>query len=73
MPIGFGLQPAGSSPAGLGAPAVAPVHDRGLLLDPITRQPLSGRFLDPNTRQYVTAVDGRIVGMTRAQQHVANL
>lgn len=71
MPIGFGLQPAGSSPAGLGAPDVAPKHDGGVLRDPVTLASLGGRYLDPNTRQYVTTADGRMVGMTRAQQHVA--
>lgn len=66
---GFGLQPAGLSPAGFGAPARAEEPQRGILRDR-NGQPQGSRLIDPVTRDYVVASDGRAVGMHNVQQLV---
>ena len=68
---GAGLQPAGLSPAGVGtstpsAPnAGVPLHDPNTL-----GVSLSGRYIDPQLRQYVFDANGRTYGMTEARQLV---
>lgn len=67
---GFGLQPAGASPAGLGTPSQAPPRGGVLFRNRSSGESLHGRFIDPRTRTYVFDSYGRTVGMTAAQQGV---
>jgi hypothetical protein len=70
MPSGAGNAPAGSSSAGYGVPDVAPNPLTGPLPDLRTGQPCTGRFLDPITKDYRFASDGRLLGMGTVPQLV---
>lgn len=59
---GFGLQPAGSTPAGLGTPSTADVPGGALLRDTATGKSLGSRKIDPVSRDYELDANGRIVG-----------
>lgn len=67
---GFGSQPAGSSPYGLGTPATAPSQAGGIFVDPATGLSTGSRLIDPATRDYVYDENGRAVGMSDVQQLV---
>lgn len=67
---GFGAQPAGSSPYGIGTPAVADGTGGTILLDPTTNRSTGSRKIDQTTRDYVVDEYGRFVGMPDVQQLV---
>jgi hypothetical protein len=67
-PVGFGLTPRGVGPYGYGTPATAPVPGGGVLRDEKTGATLTGRRIDPRTRQYVFDEYGRILGMPTVPQ-----
>jgi hypothetical protein len=59
---GFGNQPAGSSPAGWGTPAIADVSGGTILRDTATGKRLGSRKINPTTRDYALDENGRILG-----------
>lgn len=67
---GFGIQPAGTTPAGLGAPEEVPPYEPTLFRDRKTGKSLSGRYIDPGTRRYLMDASGRTFGMSIGQQGV---
>ena len=67
---GFGSQPFGSSPYGIGTPATAPEDGGALLRDVDTGQTRGSRKVDPFTRDYVVDTNGRLVGMGNTKQLV---
>jgi hypothetical protein len=60
---GLGLQPAGTSPAGFGMPQATVLIDENGFGQ-------GSRRIDPVTRDYVIAADGRAVGMQNVQHLV---
>ena len=70
MSDGFGNQPFGSSPYGIGTPAVYPGLGGAILRDAKTGASLGSRRIDPRTRDYVVDSNGRILGMSKTQQLV---
>src|SRR5579864_6548342 len=67
---GAGFQPAGLSPAGFGPVQQAPAPIFIILPDPLTGKSLTGRFIDPRTRQYAFTTDGRTQGFGTVPQLV---
>jgi hypothetical protein len=59
---GFGVQPAGTSPAGWGTPDLADVPCGAVLRDPATGASTGSRKVDPLTRDYAMDGCGRILG-----------
>ncbi len=59
---GFGHQPAGSSPAGWGTPALADAPCGDILRDPATGRRTGSRRINPLTRDYEMDGCGRILG-----------
>lgn len=71
MPRGAGQAPAGVSPAGFGAPDVAPSAVAGaLLVDAYDGTPREARKIDQRSRQYVFDANGRVQGMRGVYQLV---
>jgi hypothetical protein len=70
MPLGAGYAPAGSSSAGYGVPGTASVPINAPLPDAETGLPQTGRFIDPITKDYRFAADGRLYGMNTVPQLV---
>lgn len=67
---GFGSQPAGSSPYGLGTPTTAPEDGGAIFRDPATGLSTGSRLIDSVTKDYVYDEYGRAVGMPDVQQLV---
>jgi hypothetical protein len=67
---GFGLQPAGVSPAGFGAPSQTGLGSDVVLPDESVGGSHGSRKINPITRTYVLNEDGRISGMNNVQQLV---
>jgi hypothetical protein len=67
---GFGSQPNGSSPYGIGTPAVSSGTGGKLLRDTSTGRRMGSRRIDPFTKDYVLDENGRILGMNNTQQLV---
>jgi hypothetical protein len=67
---GFGIQPAGLSPAGVGTPATAPANSGFALRNAFDGSAAGSRKLDPATNQYAIDSYGRVTGMSSAQQLV---
>jgi hypothetical protein len=67
---GFGSQPLGSTPYGLGTPASAPIPGGAVLRNPATNASTGSRRIDPKTGDYVLDDSGRILGMSDTQQLV---
>jgi hypothetical protein len=67
---GYGIQPAGTSPAGLGTPALAAPNAGAALTDPNTGAQTGGRLIDTRTRDYVADANGRLAGMSNVPQLV---
>jgi hypothetical protein len=70
MPLGFGSFGAGSASAGYGVPDQATVPNNALLPDANTGLPQTGRYIDPVAKSYKFTPDGRLYGMSTAQQVV---
>jgi hypothetical protein len=70
MPNGFGSQPFGSTPYGLGSPATAPARGGALLRDATTGQSRGSRKINPSTRDYELDEYGRLLGMSDVHQLV---
>lgn len=67
---GFGDQPAGGSPYGLGTPSVqADLGGKALRVANSNKQ-TGSRYFDPQKKDYVIGDDGRIEGMDDVQQLV---
>jgi hypothetical protein len=66
--VGAAFAPAGSSFAGWGVPATANAPGGVVFRDPYTGVSLTGRRIDPVTKQFVIDANGRALGMTTAQQ-----
>lgn len=70
MPPGFGSSPFGSGPYGFGEPSgSAPVRAK-VYFDASTGTQLTGRKIDPGSRQYVFGDDGSITGQATVPQLV---
>lgn len=68
---GIGFQPAGTSPAGVGAPDQTEMPSNVVLPDQLDLTVgHGGRRIDPKTRDYVMTEDGRLEGMSDVQQLV---
>lgn len=67
---GFGSQPFGTSPYGIGVPATAAAPGGKVLRDPNTGQATGSRRIDPVTKDYVLDEHGRILGMSNTRQLV---
>ncbi len=59
---GFGVQPAGTSPAGWGTPDLADIPGGAVLRDPATGKSLGSRKIDSRSRDYELDENGRILG-----------
>lgn len=70
MPLGAGLQPAGASPAGFGAPTQTGLGSNVVLPDTSVGGSHGSRKIHPVTRDYVMNDAGRIEGMNNVQQLV---
>lgn len=70
MPLGAGFQPAGSSPAGFGAPTQTGLGSNVVLPDSRVGGSHGSRKIHPVTRDYVMNDEGRIEGMNNVQQLV---
>jgi len=68
---GFGSQPYGSSPYGIGTPTTATSPGGAVLRHPEAATQTGSRRIDPVTRDYVTDENGRTLGMGDVQQLVA--
>jgi hypothetical protein len=67
--LGAGLCPAGSSAAGFGSPAIA--DENGNTVLPLANGGTgTGRYIDPQTRDYVATADGNLQGLGSAAQDV---
>lgn len=67
---GAGLFPAGLFPGGYGAPATVAATPASPLPDPSTGLSLTGRFINPQTNDFVMQADGRLQGMPTVAQLV---
>lgn len=67
---GFGSQPFGSSPYGIGTPAVATELGGKLFQDAASGEQTGSRKIDPLTRDYEINDYGRIAGMSNVKQLV---
>lgn len=70
MPLGAGFQPAGSTPAGFGAPTQTGLGSNVVLPDSAVGGSHGSRKIHPVTRDYVMNDEGRIEGMNNIQQLV---
>jgi hypothetical protein len=70
MPTGAGLSPAGSSICGYGLYDAANIPNPQALPDYVTNLQQTGRFLNADTGDYAATPDGRLQGMSTAQQVV---
>jgi hypothetical protein len=70
MPTGTGLQGAGTTPAGFGAPTQTGRGTNVVLPDMSVGGSHGSRKINPITRDYVMNDDGRIEGMNNVQQLV---
>jgi hypothetical protein len=70
MPIGAGYAPAGTSSAGYGVPDAAAVPNNAILPAILTGLPQTGRYINPQTGDYVFTSDGRLMGMDTVPQLV---
>lgn len=70
MPLGTGLQAAGTTPAGFGAPTQSALGANTVLPDARDTGSHGSRKIDPITRDYVMRSDGRLEGMNNVQQLV---
>lgn len=70
MPLGAGIQPAGASPAGFGAPTQTGLGSNVVLPDTSVGGSHGSRKIHPVTRDYVMNDEGRIEGMNNVQQLV---
>lgn len=70
MPSGLGSQGFGSTPYGLGTPAVAPSQGGAIFRDASTGLSTGSRMIDPVTKDYVFDSNGRILGMPDVHQLV---
>lgn len=70
MPLGAGIQPAGASPAGFGAPTQTGLGSNVILPDSRVGGSHGSRKIHPVTRDYVMNDEGRIEGMNNVQQLV---
>jgi hypothetical protein len=68
--LGAGLAPAGLSPAGFGTPATGDAVATGTPLRTTQGTSGGGRYIDPQTRDYVVDAEGRLVGIGGVQQRV---
>lgn len=59
---GFGHQPAGSTSAGWGTPALADLPGGDILRDPATGARMGSRRINPLTRDYEIDAHGRLLG-----------
>jgi hypothetical protein len=66
---GFGSAPYGTGPYGIGTPFAVP-SSAGRVLEDETGRQLSGRRINPLTRQYDYASNGRAIGQTTVYQMV---
>lgn len=67
---GFGAQPFGGSPYGVGEPDTGEAPGGSVLRDPATGESTGSRRIDPVTRDYVLDENGRALGMSDVQQLV---
>lgn len=67
---GAGYSFAGTSDAGYGATFKAPIASPNLLNNPFGPGSLTGRRIDPVTKDYVMSPTGNLYGMSTAQQLV---
>lgn len=67
---GFGVQPAGVSPAGYGKPSSASDPTGTVLRDELTGRPLDARKINPRTGAYERDANGRLLGMSSSRQIV---
>lgn len=67
---GFGSQPFGASPYGIGTPATAPAQGGKILRDTSNGFSTGSRKIDPLTKDYVLDDYGRLVGMGDLHQLV---
>jgi hypothetical protein len=67
---GFGSQPFGTGPYGLGTPATATSIGGSILRDTTTGESLGSRQIDPLTKDYVLDDNGRLLGMSDVKQLV---
>lgn len=67
---GAGLQPAGTTPAGFGAPTASSSGSNVVLPDSSTPASHGSRKIHPVTRDYVMNSDGRLEGMNNVQHLV---
>ena len=70
MPVGAGIAPAGTQPAGYGTPDAAAVPNSATLPDTVTGLPRGGRYIHPQTGSYQFTADGRLQGMANVNQLV---
>jgi hypothetical protein len=68
--LGAGFAKAGTSPAGFGAPSVAPVNQTTPFPDPLTGLGQTGALINYQTGDYVYTADGRVAGMSSVPQLV---
>lgn len=67
---GVGGGPAGAMSAGLGTITTSAAPGLAVLPDVVTSLPQSGRFIDPTTKDYRLASDGRYLGTATTNQMV---
>jgi hypothetical protein len=67
---GFGSQPFGGTPYGIGQPADVDPNGGTVLKDAYANKSHGSRRIDPVTKDYVLNEFGRIVGMDNVQQQV---
>ncbi len=67
---GFGIQPAGTTSAGFGAPSRGAEEGGVILRDVNTGASFGSRSIDPRTGDYVMDENGRLVGMNNVRQLV---
>lgn len=67
---GFGSQPFGSTPYGIGQPADVDPNGGKILADEFTGESRGSRRLDPRSKDYLVDSFGRIRGMPNVQQLV---
>lgn len=67
---GFGSQPFGSSPYGIGEATVPDAMPGRVYRDPRTGSAFGARLIDPHSRDYVYDENGRALGMSGVLQQV---
>ena len=71
MPIGGGAAPAGSVSAGYGVPDAGTANINRPLPSPIDGSSLTGRLINPVTKDYIYTADGRAQGQATVPQLVS--